>query len=163
MRTLLRNGRILDPSQELDVVGSVLIEDDQVIEIGEISDLSDIDEVYDCTGYWITPGLVDMHVHLREPGDEHKETIITGTQAAAAGGYTTICCMPNTKPVLDNPALIDFILDRAASPEAGGVFVAPVGALTKGLKGEELANLASMQKAGLLRRVTRDFLFRIHG
>jgi len=150
MRTLLRNGRILDPSQELDVVGSVLIEDDQVIEIGEISDLSDIDEVYDCTGYWITPGLVDMHVHLREPGDEHKETIITGTQAAVAGGYTTICCMPNTKPVLDNPALIDFILDRAASPEAGGVFVAPVGALTKGLKGEELANLASMQKAGIV-------------
>jgi dihydroorotase len=150
MRTLLRNGRILDPSQDLDMIGSVLLEDDQVIEIGEISDLTDIDEVYDCTGFWITPGLVDMHVHLREPGDEHKETIITGTQAAAAGGYTTICCMPNTIPVLDNPAIVDFILDRSASPEAGGVFVAPVGAITKGLKGEELANLASMKKAGIV-------------
>ena len=96
MRTLLRNGRILDPSQNLDVIGSVLIENDQIVEIGEIEDLVDIDEVYDCTDLWITPGLVDMHVHLREPGDEHKETIITGTQAAAAGGYTTICCMPNT-------------------------------------------------------------------
>lgn len=150
MRTLLRNGRILDPSQDLDIIGSVLLEDDQIVEIGEISDLSDIDEVYDCTGFWITPGLVDMHVHLREPGEEHKETIITGTQAAAAGGYTTICCMPNTTPVLDNPAIVDFILDRSASPEAGGVFVAPVGAITKGLKGQELANLASMKKAGIV-------------
>lgn len=150
MRTLLRNGRILDPSQNIDTIGSVLIEDDQIIELGDIADLNDIDEVYDCTGLWITPGLVDMHVHLREPGDEHKETIITGTQAAAAGGYTTICCMPNTNPPLDNPAIIDFILDRSASPEAGGVFVAPVGALTKGLKGEELSNLASMKKAGIV-------------
>ncbi|HLO99997.1 MAG TPA: amidohydrolase family protein, partial [Fimbriimonas sp.] len=150
MRTLLRNGRILDPSQNLDMIGSVLIEDDQIVEIGEIVDLNNVDEVYDCTGLWITPGLVDMHVHLREPGDEHKETIITGTQAAAAGGYTTICCMPNTNPPLDNPAIIDFILDRSASPEAGGVFVAPVGALTKGLKGEELSNLASMKKAGIV-------------
>lgn len=150
MRTLLRNGRIIDPSQDFDAVGSILIEDDQIIEIGEVSDLNDIDEVYDCTGYWITPGLVDMHVHLREPGDEHKETIATGTQAAAAGGYTTICCMPNTNPVLDSPALVDFILDRSASPESGGVFVAPVGALTKGLKGEELSNLASMKRAGIV-------------
>ena len=150
MKTLLRNGRILDPSLELDEIGSVLIENDQVIEIGKIEDLSDVDEVYDCTGYWITPGLVDMHVHLREPGDEHKETSVSGTQAAAAGGYTTICCMPNTNPPLDNPAIVDFILDRAASPEAGGVFVAPVGALTKGLKGEELSNLAAMKRAGIV-------------
>lgn len=150
MRTLLRNGRIIDPSQGLDVVGSVLIEDDQIIEIGEIGDLTDIDEVYDCTDLWITPGLVDMHVHLREPGQEHKETIQSGTQAAAAGGYTTICCMPNTNPPLDNPAIIDFILDKSASPEAGGVFVAPVGALTKGLKGQELANLGAMKRAGIV-------------
>ena len=86
MKTLLRNGRILDPSQDMDEIGSLLIENDQVVEIGKIEDLSGIDEVYDCTGMWITPGLVDMHVHLREPGDEHKETIISGTQAAAAGG-----------------------------------------------------------------------------
>lgn len=150
MRTLLKNGRILDPSQDLDIVGSLIIEDDQIAEFGPEVDESDIDEVYDCTGMWITPGLVDPHVHLREPGQGHKETIVTGTQAAAAGGYTTICCMPNTDPPLDNPALIDFILDRAASPEAGGVFVAPVGALTKGMRGEEISDLFSMRKAGIV-------------
>jgi dihydroorotase len=150
MRTLLKNGRILDPSQELDIIGSLIIEDDQVVEIGESVDLDGIDETYDCTGFWIAPGLVDPHVHLREPGEEHKETIVTGTQAAAAGGYTTICCMPNTKPALDSPSLIDFILDRAASPEAGGVFVAPVGALTRGMKGEELADLSAMKRAGIV-------------
>ncbi|MGV3618020.1 MAG: dihydroorotase [Fimbriimonas sp.] len=150
MRTLLKNGRILDPSQDLDVVGSLLIEDDQIAEFGDIGTPEDIDEVYDCTGMWITPGLVDPHVHLREPGDEHKETIVTGTQAAAAGGYTTICCMPNTRPPLDTPSLIDFILDRAASPEAGGVFVAPVGALTRGMGGQELADLAAMKRAGIV-------------
>ncbi len=150
MRTLLKNGRILDPSQELDTVGGVVIEDDQIIEIGDISDDSDLDETYDCTGLWITPGLVDPHVHLREPGQTHRETIATGTQAAAAGGYTTICCMPNTDPPLDNPALIDFILDKAASPEAGGVFVAPVGALTRGMEGKQLADLSAMKRAGIV-------------
>ncbi len=150
MRTLLKNGRILDPSQEMDVLGSVLIEDDQIIEVGDISDDSDIDETYDCTDFWICPGLVDPHVHLREPGQSYRESIITGTQAAAAGGYTTICCMPNTDPPMDNPALVDFILDRSASPEAGGVFVAPVGALTKGMGGTQLADLAAMKKAGIV-------------
>ncbi|RYG86470.1 dihydroorotase, partial [bacterium] len=96
------------------------------------------------------PGLVDPHVHLREPGGEHKETIVTGTQAAAAGGYTTIGCMPNTEPPLDNAALIDFLLDKAASPAAGGVFVAPVGALTKGNAGKELTNFAAMKRAGVV-------------
>lgn len=157
MRTLLKNGRILDPSQELDVVGSVLIEDDQIIDVGEIGDDSDIDETYDCEGLWITPGLVDCHTHLREPGDEHKETIATGTQAAAAGGYTTICCMPNTSPPLDTPSLIDFILDRAASPESGGVFVAPVGALTVGMQGKQLADLAAMRKAGIVAASDEQF------
>ena len=150
MRTLLKNGRILDPSQELDIVGSVLIEDDQVVEVGDISDDSDLDETYDCSGLWITPGLVDPHVHLREPGAPHQETIASGTQAAAAGGYTTICCMPNTDPPLDTPALIDFIMDRSASPESGGVFVAPVGALTKGMHGVQLADLAALKRAGIV-------------
>jgi dihydroorotase len=157
MRTLLKNGRILDPSQELDIIGSVLIEDDQIADLGPDVDAKDVDETYDCTGLWICPGLVDPHVHLREPGGEHKETIISGTQAAAAGGYTTICCMPNTDPPLDNPALVDFILDRAASPEAGGVFVAPVGALTKGLRGKELADLSSMKKAGIVAASDEQF------
>lgn len=157
MRTLLKNGRILDPSQELDVVGSVLIEDDQIVGVGEIEDTADVDDVYDCTGYWITPGLVDPHVHLREPGSEHKETIMTGTQAAAAGGYSTICCMPNTRPPLDSPSLIDFILDKAASPEAGGVFVAPVGALTRGMNGKDLADLAALKKAGIVAASDEEF------
>ena len=150
MRTLLKNGRILDPSQELDEIGDVLLVDDQVEAFGADVDREDVDEIYDCTDMWIAPGLVDPHVHLREPGEEHKETITTGTQAAAAGGYTTICCMPNTKPPLDSPALIDFILDRAASPEAGGVFVAPVGALTAGMKGEMLSDLAALKRAGIV-------------
>ena len=157
MRTLLLNGRILDPSQELDMIGSVLIEDDQVVKVAKKIPLKDVDDIYDCKGLWITPGLVDPHVHLREPGEEEKETIISGTQAAAAGGFTTICCMPNTSPPLDNPALIDFILDRAASPEAGGVFVAPVGALTVGMRGEQISDLAALKKAGIVAASDEEF------
>lgn len=149
MRTLFRNGRILDPSQDLDIVGSVMLEDGQIIDLGADIDESDADEVYDCTGLWIAPGLVDMHAHLREPGQERRETIRTGTQAAAAGGFTTVCCMPNTSPALDNPAIIDFILDKAASPDSGGVFVQPIGALTKGQKGEQIADLAALKQAGV--------------
>ncbi|MCL6624489.1 MAG: dihydroorotase [Fimbriimonadales bacterium] len=149
MKIVLKNGRILDPSQNLDLVGHLVIVNDQIRELGEEADISNADETYDCTGLWICPGLVDLHVHLREPGFPHKETIITGTQSAAAGGYTNICCMPNTQPPLDNPALIDFILDRSASPESGGVFVAPIGALTKGMKGEQPSDLAALKKAGV--------------
>lgn len=149
MKTVFTNGRIIDPSQELDIIGTVLIEDGQVTEIGEDVDANDVDEIYNCEGLWITPGLVDLHTHLREPGQERRETIKSGTQAAAAGGFTTICCMPNTSPALDNPALVDFILDRSASPEAGGIFVQPIGALTKGQFGLELADLAALKKAGV--------------
>lgn len=150
MKTVLKNGRILDPAQDLDMVGSLVIEDDQVVEFGAKVDARGADEVIDCTGLWIVPGLVDLHVHLREPGEEHRETIVSGTQSAAAGGYTTICCMPNTNPPLDSPSLIDFIMDRAASPEAGGVFVAPVGALTLGNRGDQLSDLAALKKAGIV-------------
>lgn len=150
MKTVLKNGRILDPSQDLDIVGSLVIEDDQVVEYGKKVDERGAEEVYDCTNLWITPGLVDPHVHLREPGEEHRETIVSGTQSAAAGGFTTICCMPNTNPPLDTPSLIDFIMDKAASPEAGGVFVAPVGALTVGNDGTRLTDLAALKKAGIV-------------
>lgn len=150
MKTILKNGRILDPSQDLDLIGSLVIEDDQILEYGKKVDERGADEVYDCKGLWIAPGLVDPHVHLREPGEEHRETIVSGTQAAAAGGFTTICCMPNTHPPLDTPSLIDFILDKAASPEAGGVFVAPVGALTVGNDGQHLTDLAALKKAGIV-------------
>lgn len=151
MKIILKNGRILDPSQELDVIGNVIIEDEVVVEVGsDVEVEEDADEIIDCTGLWITPGLVDMHVHLREPGEEQKETIATATQAAAAGGFTTVCCMPNTNPPLDNAALIDFILDRAASPLAGGVFVASVGSLTEGNRGDRISNLEAMRKAGIV-------------
>lgn len=157
MTTLLKNGRVLDPSQDLDFVGNLLIENDQVAAYGTDLKVEDVDEVYDCSGLWIAPGLVDPHVHLCEPGKENRETIVSGTQAAAAGGFTTICCMPNTDPPLDNPALIDFIIDRAASPEAGGVFVLPVGALTRGLKGEELADLGALKAAGIVAASDEEF------
>ncbi len=150
MNVVLKNGRILDPSQNLDTIGSVFIADEQIAEIGESVDETDADEIIDCEGCWITPGLVDLHVHLREPGFGHKETIISGTQSAAAGGFTTICCMPNTNPPLDNPALVDFILDRSASPEAGGIFVAPIGALTKGMQGEIPSDFSALKRAGIV-------------
>jgi len=157
MKIILKQGRILDPSVEMDVVGNVIIEDDQLVEIGpDVPVEEDADVVIDCTGLWIAPGFVDPHVHLREPGDEHKETIASGTQAAAAGGFTTICCMPNTRPVLDNPAIIDFILDKAAAPDAGGVFVAPVGALTLGGNSESIADLAAMKRAGIVAASDND-------
>ena len=150
MKILLKNGRILDPSSDLDDVGSLTIVNDQIEQVGSDIDESNASDVFDCTGMWIVPGLVDLRVHLREPGFSYKETIVAGTQAAAAGGFTTICCMPNTMPPLDDPALIDFILDRSASPESGGIFVAPIGALTRGMDGEHPAELASLKQAGIV-------------
>ncbi len=150
MRTALVGGRILDPSRDLDIVGTVVIENAQVVECGvDVKALPD-DSTVDCQGLWVSPGLVDMHAHLREPGEVHRETIATGTQAAAAGGFTTVCCMPNTSPPLDSPTLIDFIVDRAASPKAGGIFVAPIGALTVGLRGEQVCDLAALKAAGVV-------------
>ena len=151
MRTVFKNGRIIDPSQDLDLVGHVVVENAQVVACGPDVDISDATTVYDCTGLWITPGLVDMHVHLREPGEDYRETIKTGTRAAAAGGFTTICCLPNTTPPLATPALIAFLLDKSAAPDAGGVFVAPVGALTTVKDGQtRMANLASLKSAGIV-------------
>lgn len=150
MKTVLRNGRILDPSQDMDTVGSILIEDAQIVDIGPDIDAEDAMEVYDCSGLWICPGLVDMHAHLREPGQEYRESIKSGTQAAAAGGFTNVCCMPNTDPPLDTPVLIDYILDKASAPDAGGIFVAPVGALTVGQRGIEVSDLSALKKAGVI-------------
>lgn len=151
MKIILKNGRLIDPSVNMDEIGHVIIEDDQIAEIGsDVVIEDDADRIIDCTGLWITPGLVDLHTHLREPGEDHKETIISGTQAAAAGGFTYVCCMPNTTPPLDTPALIDYILDRAASPEAGGAFVAPVGSLTMRDNPDRIADLHALKKAGIV-------------
>ena len=134
----------------MDIVGSVLLEDAQIIEVGSNVDITGATDVYDCKGLWICPGLVDLHTHLREPGEDHRETIKTGTYAAAAGGFTNICCMPNTKPALDSPSLVNFILDKSSAPDAGGIFVAPIGAITKGLEGKILSDFAALKKAGVV-------------
>jgi dihydroorotase len=148
MRLLLRNGRVLDPAQKIDMVGDVLLGDERVLAIGKDAADAKADQEVDCTNLWVCPGFIDIHVHLREPGQEYKENVITGTHAAAAGGFTTICCMPNTTPPLDNPHLIVGLRERMFDPEAGGVAVEPICALTKGMKGEQLTNLAELQDAG---------------
>lgn len=149
MRLLIRAGRIIDPSQELDRIADLLIEDGRVIAIEEpgSSDVSGSDcEIFDASGLIVTPGFIDLHVHLREPGEEYKEAIASGTAAAVAGGFTSICSMPNTKPVNDNASVTRFIIDK--SREAGLARVYPVGAITLGSRGEELAEMAEMKEAG---------------
>lgn len=143
MSLLLRNGRIIDPSRGIDEIGDLLIED------GHIVSLSSQERVgvrsFDCTGLVICPGLIDMHVHLREPGYEHKETIATGAQAAAAGGFTTILAMPNTKPAVDSGAVVEFVLNKG---KASAVNVLTSGAATKANDGAEMAEIGDMIEAG---------------
>lgn len=144
-RLLIKNGRVVDPSQKLDEGLDLLVVDGKVAKIAErISDSNA--EVIDASGMVVAPGFIDVHVHLREPGYEYKETIASGTAAAVAGGFTAVCCMPNTNPVHDNPAVTEYILARAR--EAGLARVYPIGAVSKGLCGEELAELGEMVRVG---------------
>ena len=136
---------MIDPSQKLDEVADVLIRDGKIAEVGKDLKAENV-EVKDVTGMIVCPGLVDIHCHLREPGLERKETIATGTRAAAAGGFTTVLPMPNTAPVADSPASILYVRDRAK--EVGVVHVYPIGAITKGSKGQELAEMSAMADAG---------------
>ena len=145
MRLLIKGGRIVDPAQQIDRVGDVLVEDGKVTSIGE-SFSEDGAEVVDASGFVVSPGFIDLHVHLREPGEEYNETIASGAAAAVAGGFTSICAMPNTRPVNDNASLTRFIVDKAR--EAGLARVYPVGAITRQSKGEELAEMAEMKEAG---------------
>ena len=145
MRLLIKGGRIIDPSQQLDKTADLLIEDGRVKSIKDSSNDNDL-EVFDASGLIVAPGFVDLHVHLREPGEEYKETIASGAAAAVAGGFTSICAMPNTKPVNDNASVTRFIIDKAR--EAGLARVYPVGAITRESKGEELAEMAEMKQAG---------------
>ncbi|HIU64160.1 MAG TPA: dihydroorotase [Candidatus Avacidaminococcus intestinavium] len=147
MKILIKNGRIVDPSQNLDSVQDLLIEDGKVKAIAK-NIMVNVDEVYDAQGLIVAPGLVDVHTHLREPGLEAKEDIVSGTQAAAAGGVTTIACMPNTKPVIDNSIIVSGIKERAK--REGYVNVEIIGAITKGQEGKELAELGDMTEKGAM-------------
>ena len=147
--TIIRNGRVIDPANRRDEVADVYIADGKVVlSKSEIrSPKSEIEEV-DAHGLIVAPGLIDMHVHLREPGFSHKETIESGARAAAAGGFTTIVCMPNTAPVPDNPGTIAWIKDRAAT--ISRVKVLPTGTISKNLAGEELAPIGALAQAGVV-------------
>src|ERR1700730_4004648 len=146
-RLLIRNGRVIDPASGLDAVRDVAIENGDFVEIGENLDTSGA-EIRDATGLIVAPGFIDMHVHLREPGFEYAETIETGSRAAAAGGFTSICPMPNTSPVNDNVTVTSYIIDRAERHAIVNVF--PIGAITKNSAGEELAAIGSMKQAGIV-------------
>ena len=158
MNLLIRNGRLIDPAHRRDEVCDILVEDGKIRQIGRSikpagpkSELQTIDG----TGHWIVPGLVDVHVHLREPGHEYKETIRSGTEAAAAGGFTSICCMPNTNPVNDGQAVSTLIREKAR--QEGRVNVFPIGAITQGSRGEKLAEIGSLVEAGCV-AITDDGL-----
>ncbi len=145
---IFRNGRILDPAQGLDDTMDILVLDGRIAEIGRdlhIEGLSGIRQVA-ASGKWITPGLIDMHVHLREPGEEYKETVETGTRAAVAGGFTSVACMPNTHPVNDCAAVTQYILEKAR--DQGSCRVFPVGAISHGLEGKNLAEYGELRDAG---------------
>ena len=172
MNILIKNGHIIDPSQGIDRVGDILIEDGKIKEVhiqgkeqrakppptppspsrgegkGEGESLLSESRIIDAFGLIVIPGLIDMHVHLREPGFEYKETIKTGTMAAVKGGFTTVCCMPNTFPVNDNASVTELIIRKAAQEGLCTVF--PIGAITKGQKGEELAEIGTMRKEGCI-------------
>ena len=142
---LIKNGRVIDPASGLDDRRDVLVEDGKLAAIDKKIEKPEA-EVFDATGLVVAPGFIDLHVHLREPGKEGAETVATGLEAAAAGGFTAVCPMPNTQPVNDSPVTTRYLLDRAA--EANGVRVYPIGAVTQGSRGENLAELQSMRDAG---------------
>jgi dihydroorotase len=146
MTVLIRGGRVIDPGSSVDAVQDVLIEDGKVSRLGAKLVAPQGAVVIDAAGKLVCPGFIDMHVHLREPGYEYKETVATGTRAAAAGGFTAVCCMANTHPVNDNRSITDYILAKARSE--GVVRVYPIGAVTRSLEGKELAELAELAEAG---------------
>jgi dihydroorotase len=144
---LIKNGRLLDPTTKTDARHDLLLHGSRIVRVG--SDLTSSDaEIFDATGLIVAPGFIDLHCHLREPGQEMSETIETGTRSAARGGFTAVCCMPNTQPVNDNASVTRSIVERAAA--AGTVQVWPIGAASVGSKGEALAEIAAMKDAGIV-------------
>jgi dihydroorotase len=146
MRTLIRGGRVVDPGQGVDGFLDVLLEDGQVAALDERIDPGERCDVVDAAGLVVTPGLIDIHVHLREPGQEYKETVRTGTLSAAAGGFTAVCCMANTSPVNDHRSITEHI--RGEAERHGFARVYPIGAISKGLEGKQLAEIGEMAAAG---------------
>jgi dihydroorotase len=148
-KILIKNGRVIDPANRIDAILDILIENGKIVEIGKelIIPNPELRTIH-ASHKLVVPGLIDMHVHLREPGYEYKETIKTGTEAALAGGFTSIACMPNTKPVNDNQSVTEFIMDKAK--KEGVVNVYPVGAITKGLEGKELSEIGELKSAGVV-------------
>ena len=147
---LIKNGRLIDPASKTDAAMDVLLDGELVKEIaasGKFAALEDA-EVYDAGGMIVAPGFIDLHVHLREPGQESSETIETGTKSAARGGFTAVCCMPNTKPVHDNASITRFIVDKARM--VGATRVWPIGAASIGSQGEAIAEIAAMKEAGIV-------------
>src|SRR5580700_9608561 len=147
---LIKNGRVIDPARGTDGPLDVLLDGEKIKEVvpaGKIAAPADA-EIFDASGLIVAPGFIDLHAHLREPGQESSETIETGTRAAARGGFTAVCCMPNTKPVNDNASVTRFMLDRAKV--AGSVRVWPIGAASVGSKGEAIAEIAAMKEAGIV-------------
>ncbi|MBR2264043.1 MAG: dihydroorotase [Firmicutes bacterium] len=146
MNYLIRNGRILDPSVNLDAVLDLRVTDGIVSEIGP-SLVPQNEEIIDAQGLWVTPGLIDLHVHFRDPGLTYKETIATGMRAAAAGGFTTVCAMPNTKPVVDSVEVVRYIRSEAAKTPVTDLKI--IGAITRGQNGEVLADIQGMAEEGI--------------
>jgi dihydroorotase len=150
---LLVGGRTIDPSQFLDGPGDLLVRDGRIEALGQVTAVPEDAERVDVDGLVVAPGFIDLHVHLREPGDEHKETIRSGALAAVAGGFTTVWAMPNTDPPIDDPAAVGFV--RAAGARAGGARVSPVGAASLALKGEQMTEVGELVAAGAV-AVTDD-------
>src|SRR6201984_882224 len=147
---LIKNGRVIDPASKTDAGLDVLLDGEKIKEVAPAGKIvtSQGAEFFDASGLIVAPGFIDMHVHLREPGQENSETIESGTLAAARGGFTVVCCMPNTRPVNDNASITRFIVDRAKVH--GHVHVWPIGAASIGSKGENIADIAAMRDAGIV-------------
>ena len=145
MKTIIKGGRVIDPASSTDAVKDVLFEDGIIVKVEEnISEAAE--NVIDASGCLVCPGLIDLHVHLREPGFEHKETIRTGARAAARGGFTTICCMPNTKPVVDCVDMVDYIVEK--SKEVTDINILPIAAITANQEGEYITDFEQLKAHG---------------
>jgi len=146
-RILIKNGHIVDPGSGKDGVLDILVEDGKIREVNRNLKVENA-RVIDCTGKYVFPGFIDMHTHLREPGEEYKEDISTGSNAALHGGFTTVLAMPNTKPPIDSRGLVEFVIRRSKEEKKSEVF--PVGAITKGREGRELAEIGDMREGGAI-------------